>query len=934
MFETPIHLLQPNFARGEVSPYLFGRVDLTAYSSGLRTLRNAFVRPEGPVSNRPGFQYTGNALTQSTKASILVPFVFSATQSYVIEIGMLTAQVFSTGALVTGAAFVTPWATADLPLLRWSQSSDTLTLVHPSYPPYEIKRTSANSFTCLPAVYVQGPFLPQNTDGTTFVSASAISGTVTLTASAPIFNANQAGGLMQLTQQDLSTIPPWEPSKLFTDTSGNKINPIGLYRRASLKNYKCVSINAASLPANGVATGTFIPSHNQGTQTDGDGGTIPNLAAICGVSWQYQDSGYGVVLITNFISSTQVTAIVQPNYVGGPALLPLVCVGGPTAVVGPFAFVSTANQTAFTPLTGATSTDPTKFFVTVNGIYQAPASYSVTGTTLTFLAGQAAGANIVIKQISALGQTTYWAFGAFSKDQGYPSTVSYFPDRLILAATTAQPVGVFGSQTSQYHNFQVNNPVVASDAFTVFLNARQLNAISDLIPLSDLIVGTSNILWRLWPGSTGTALGPLAIKADPQSYYGENAKCAAILYGDSAIFAEYDGRRLRDMIYQFAYDKFVGQELTLYSRHLIPFGTQMMRLAYKPDPAGQMVFALRSDGQLLVCTYLREQQVTGWAHWDTQGTFEDICVVPENTSYALYAITSRSVQGANQRYVERLASREVKTIYDYQFLDCNLTYDGRNTSTTTMQFINGTTWLAGDTGTLLASSTVGWASFLSTDVGNEIWVYDSSGARCRLLITAYVNATNVSVRLKDPCPADLQGTPTAIWTFARTTFGGAVQIAGLAAVALIDSTVFGITATGFTPSGALTVGLDGSVVLPYAGGVVQVGLSYLSDFETLSLNSQGQETIRMRAKDNPVIYLDCTETRNFLAGTDFTTMYPNVERAFETYTAPVNLQEGILWTRVPSTLDSECHTCLRQNMPLPITMRMHIPQVTIGDPVS
>lgn len=933
MYETPVYTLQANFARGEVSPYLFGRVDLTAYSAGLRTLRNAFVRPEGPVSNRAGFQYLGNSLTQTPKASTLLPFVFSATQSYVIEVGALSAQVFSNGSLVIGATFATPWAAADLARLRFAQSTDTLTVVHPNYPPYEIKRTSANSFTCLPANYINGPFLPQNTDGTTFVYASAISGTVTLTASSPIFNVGQVGGLMQLTQQDLSLIPPWEPSKLFTDAAGAKNSPIGQYRRASLKNYKCVAaVNFA--PANGFATGTWIPSHAQGTQADGDGSTIAGLAGVVGVSWQYQDSGFGVVLITGFISSTQVTAVVQPNYVGGPSLLPLTCVGGPITVFGPFTFTATAGQTAFTPLTGATTIDPTKFFVTVNGIYQSPSAYSVTGTTLTFLAGQAVGATVVIRQISQLGQTTYWNFGAFSPDQGYPSAVSYIPDRLILAATPKQPVGVFGSQTSQYHNFQVSSPVVASDAFAVFLNARQLNAISDLIPLSDLLIGTSNIIWRLWPGSTGTALGPLAIKADPQNYYGQNQNCASVLFGDSAIFAEYDGRRLRDLIYQFAYDKFKGDELTLYSRHLIPFGTQLTRLAYKPDPAGQLLFGLRSDGELLVCTYLKEQQVTGWGHYDTQGTFDDICVVPENTAFALYALINRTINGVAMRYVERLSSREVKTVFDYQFLDCNLTYDGRNTSATTMVLTGGTTWLAGDTGTLTASGITGWATFLPSDVGNEIWIYDASGARCRLLITARASTTQVSVRLKDPCVADLQSVATAVWTFARLKFTGATQIAGMPAVALVDATTLGIDATGIAPNGQVTVALDGSITLPAAGGVVQIGLPYLSDFETLSLNAQGQETIRMRAKSNPVIYLDCTETRNFIAGTDFVTMYPSEQRAFETYTSPINLQEGVLWTRIPSTLDSECHTCVRQNMPLPITIRMHIPQVMIGDPVS
>src|SRR5882724_10159701 len=233
MYETPVYTLQANFARGEVSPYLFGRVDLTAYSAGLRTLRNGFVRPEGPVSNRPGFKFIGTSLTQAPKASTLLPFVFKATQSYVIEVGALSAQVFSAGSLVIGATFATPWAAADLPLLRWAQSTDTLTVAHPNYPTYEIKRTSANSFTCLPVVFLNGPFLPQNTDGTTFVYASAASGIVTLTASAPIFNANHVGALFQLTQQDLSQIVPWEPAIRLNPVTGGVAGILGARCRSN-----------------------------------------------------------------------------------------------------------------------------------------------------------------------------------------------------------------------------------------------------------------------------------------------------------------------------------------------------------------------------------------------------------------------------------------------------------------------------------------------------------------------------------------------------------------------------------------------------------------------------------------------------------------------------------------------------------------------------
>lgn len=1008
MFETPVYPQQVTFGRGEVSPYLFGRVDLVAFTAGLRTLRNMFVRPEGSCSNRPGYTYAATSMTPISKASISIPFVFSATQSYVIEIGILSAQVVSQGALVlngttvaitgvtdsggartvgtaaphglvvgssivisgvtaTGTCavngawivqsivsptsftilgsglpsgaytsggivsqvvqFATPWLAADLPMLRWSQSTDTLTIVHPSYPTFEIKRTSATAFTCTPAAFFGGPFLPQNNDGVTFVYATTKTGTVTLTASAPIFNANHVGALFQLTQQDLSQIAPWEPVK-----------PIVIggptYGRSNLKNYLAVSAVSA-LP--NPATGTIAPIHSQGTQQDGNGQPAyvgPNLVQA-GVNWQYQDSGFGIVLITGFTDTQHVTGVVQPNYVGGPGLLPIAVVGGPVPVEGPYAFTGDGVTKNFTPLTGITTTDTSKFYVTVGGVYQAPSTYTIAGTTISFLNAPANLAAISVSQVAALGQTTFWAFGAFSKDQGYASAATYFPDRLVLAATVKQPVGVFGSKTSDYHNYSVSNPVVASDAFTIFLNARQLNAINDLIPLSDLLIGTSNITWRLWPGSTGTALSPLAIAANPQSYYGNSPTCASVLYGDSAIYAEYDGRRLRDAIYQFAYDKFLGQELTLYSRHLIPFGTRFQRLAYKPDVAAQMLFGLRTDGTLLVCTYLREQQIIGWAHWDTSGTVEDICVVPESTTFGLYVITNRTIGTVQNRFIERLAEREWLTIYDYRFLDCNFTYDGRNTGSGTMSFTGGSTWLAGDNVVVTAGIV---SPFVASDVtnNNEIWVFDAAGNRCRAVLTGFSSPTTCNARLRDPCPADLQGVITTMWTFARTLISGAIPLANASVVALADSTVNGIGAKDFAPNGTIVVSAAGTITLPNAGGVVNVGLPYLSDFETLSLNMQGQETIRMRAKTNPVIFIDVHESRNFLAGTDFTTanMMPNVERAFEAYTAPTNVQEGVLWTRVPSTLDAECHTCIRQNMPLPITIRMHIPQATIGEPIS
>lgn len=55
---------QTSFEYGEISPSLHYRSSAVSYSQGLGKLRNMFVRREGGVSNRPGFEFVELALSQ------------------------------------------------------------------------------------------------------------------------------------------------------------------------------------------------------------------------------------------------------------------------------------------------------------------------------------------------------------------------------------------------------------------------------------------------------------------------------------------------------------------------------------------------------------------------------------------------------------------------------------------------------------------------------------------------------------------------------------------------------------------------------------------------------------------------------------------------------------------------------------------------------
>lgn len=286
-----------NFNTGEVSPLIGGRVGFDKYPNAATILENFIPTTQGPNVRRGGFRFV-NEVKNSAKKVLLVPFEFSVDQAYVLEFGDLYVRFYTWDAVtkVRGilesapgvpVEVVTPYATADLynadgtPRLRFAQSGDFLYLAHPNYSPKILQRITATSFSLTNFEADGGPFQSLN-DTTTTVYASAATGSVTLTASASIFQSGHVGSLFFLESKSVNAIPAWEVSVSIT---------AGQERRSDGKTYE--ALNAAT-------TGTNRPVHTEGAVFDGSSG----------VQWQYRDPGYGWVRITAFTSATEVTATV------------------------------------------------------------------------------------------------------------------------------------------------------------------------------------------------------------------------------------------------------------------------------------------------------------------------------------------------------------------------------------------------------------------------------------------------------------------------------------------------------------------------------------------------------------------------------------------------------------------------------------------------
>ena len=136
-----------SFSGGEVTPEFFGQLEDGKFKTGAARMRNFLALPHGPAKNRPGFKFVSEVKSSGQKTRLL-RFTFSTTQTMVVEMGAGYFRFHPDSAtLVTDDGV--PYEVAnsylqdDLFSVKYVQSGDILTLVHPNYPPMELRRYGA-----------------------------------------------------------------------------------------------------------------------------------------------------------------------------------------------------------------------------------------------------------------------------------------------------------------------------------------------------------------------------------------------------------------------------------------------------------------------------------------------------------------------------------------------------------------------------------------------------------------------------------------------------------------------------------------------------------------------------------------------------------------------------------------------------------------------
>jgi hypothetical protein len=671
-----VNSILTNFTAGEISPRIYGRVDLAKYQNGARELTNVVVLPQGGARKRGG-TLNVSTVKDSNPNSILVPFVFSTTQAYMLEFGPGYIRFFKDQGIIfdvqSGIIGITLGVTTTILCAAAHGLSTTDRVIFTNIGGThqlnnrEFEVTGGTATTLVINVdsrtyspYTSGGVSSRIYEVATLYSAQDIA-TMTFTQSADtlfLFTSNWPITLLKRLSHASWTL-----------NTGNVEE--GPYLDMNIDDTIRVSLD--------VASGSAVMTFNSPMFNDAHVGSLWRI-------WE-QSNGSSFGYATWAPGAT--VTVANNTFWEYKGNVYFVVSGGGDVMA------STASYPTHTRGTVDV------FYGTAGAVAQMRyehSGYCVVQIT-DVVDTQNAYANIVKYRTpyTAYGGRSSWMWqeGAWSDYRGYPTTATFHEQRLVAANTEWQPTTLWGSVIDAYLNYKDGDKADLSYNYTI--SSDQVDAIRYLSTTKRLVVNATSGEYTVAASNANEAITSTNIKVSRETSFG-TALVKPVRAGPAILFTQRKGRnenparRLREFVYNFQTDSYAAPDLTILSEHITAPGLIQGAYVAVPD---LMIWYARADGDMVAMTYERDQQVVGWHHHQIGGggLGRGVASIPGQDGDELWIIVERVVGGQTVRHIEvgQPGLEDGAALEDGFYLDDALQYVGPPvTSITGLWHLNGT----------------------------------------------------------------------------------------------------------------------------------------------------------------------------------------------------------------------------------------------------
>jgi hypothetical protein len=723
------------FNRGLVSRLALARTDIKRVSMSAEEQVNWIPRVLGPMSLRPGLQYLGN--TNGNLYSSHIPFIFSTTDTALIELTNNVMRIRVNEALVTRASVSTAVTNGTFTsnVTSWTDSD-------------EVGGTSA---------WATGGYMSLLGNGT----AAAIRDQ-TLTVAVGDQNVEHALNIV-VTQGECilrvgssaagtdeliseTTLRPGQHSLAFTPTSGS------VYVRLMSRLSYATLVDSCVIASAGVMTITspWASTDLLNIRAKQSGDVL--FVACTGVaqkrierratnSWSIVDyvANLGPFRVGN---STPIT--LAPSALSGTITLTASQALFKSTNVGSLFSIDSTGQAVSTSITASdVYSDPIRvtgiaagrtFGITVTGTWVGTvtlqrsvgdigswvdvSSYTTNQSTtlsdtldnqiiyyrigvkptnytsgtidvsLAYAAGTIKGiarvtaytsttsvTAVVVKAFGALTATVDWAEGSWSPRRGYPSAVGLHEGRVWWAGKDK----ILGSVSDDFANFD-DSTVGDSGPINRSIGAGPVDTINWLLESQQLLVGAQGAELICRSSSLGEPLTPTNFNLKEATSRGSRG-VEAVKVDTSAIFVDRSGSRVYELEYDNIGVSYSAVDLTAIAPEVGEPTITHIAVQRRPDTR---IHFVRSDGKVAILVFDKAEDVKAWITVETDGLVEDVFVLPGDEEDKVYYTVARTIGGSTVRFLERWAKQSecVGETLNKQ-ADAYVSYTGAATTTIT-----------------------------------------------------------------------------------------------------------------------------------------------------------------------------------------------------------------------------------------------------------
>ena len=229
----------------------------------------------------------------------------------------------------------------------------------------------------------------------------------------------------------------------------------------------------------------------------------------------------------------------------------------------------------------------------------------------------------------------YYEEGYWDEAKGWPTTVTFFENRMVFGGTKTYPDSLWLAQINDINEFDRNRLVTDSDyadaeaeddPFSTNLKAEVLAKIQWLSPGKTIAAGTAQREFVLQGPSPTTTLSSVNQQSQAETSQG-SARAMALRVENAIIFMQKDRRTLRELAFNFNEDSFKADNLNIMAEHMgrkfietvtpatNPGKPYFLQLAKQND----IIWVLNNSGALCGLTRSREQNVAAWHYHELAG---------------------------------------------------------------------------------------------------------------------------------------------------------------------------------------------------------------------------------------------------------------------------------------------------------------------------